>query len=363
MGSIQIDRALVSFDQIKKGYWPSVSPYADLSLDFCSAWLSGQDQFELKTSGSTGDPKTIKISRSQMEFSAAATRDFFLPEKLATLLCCLNTEMIAGKMMLVRAMEWDADVVLIPPTQNPLMAFEEETAFDFVAMVPLQVEACLAEEKSRKVLAKVRNLIIGGAPLEEKIIYSLAKLPTKSFLTFGMTETVSHFALSDLKAKPITFRTLPGVKIGSDHEHKLWVEAPMAISPRLQTQDLVEIIREGQFIWKGRADFTINSGGIKIQPELMEKEIEDLIREFSPNSRYFLAAEKDEKLGEKLVLILESQPLDKILISEFLDSVKSKLPKFHNPKELYTLPVFQETPSGKINRPATLQKLGNHFKL
>src|SRR5690606_26353196 len=107
---------------------------------FCQEWMDGKRIFQLKTSGSTGIPKTIVVQREQMILSAQATREFFGLDAAPTLLCCLNTEMIAGKMMLIRAMEWDGTIHLIEPTSQPLISFLPGQNFDLVAMVPLQLE-------------------------------------------------------------------------------------------------------------------------------------------------------------------------------------------------------------------------------
>src|SRR5690554_260635 len=105
MGKIIIDEQEFTFEQIKEGHWPAQKPYMETSLAFCNEWLNGKKSFTLKTSGSTGIPKSLAVSRSQMTSSARATGEFFQIQPLAVILCCLNTEMIAGKMMLVRAME------------------------------------------------------------------------------------------------------------------------------------------------------------------------------------------------------------------------------------------------------------------
>src|SRR5690606_24649036 len=96
MGNIVIEGNSISFEDIKVAQWPDQKPYFETSARFCHEWINGKRTFELKTSGSTGIPKTILVKREQMILSAQATRDFFNLDAAPTLLCCLNTEMIAG---------------------------------------------------------------------------------------------------------------------------------------------------------------------------------------------------------------------------------------------------------------------------
>src|SRR5690554_5845254 len=164
MGKIIINKQEFPFQQIRENKWPEQASYYQASLAFCNEWLNGKQSFELQSSGSTGTPKTIQVSRAQMSSSAKATGDFFGIGPEADLLCCLNTAMIAGKMMLVRAMEWDSQLYLVEPASNPLIGFATRQHFDFATMVPLQLETCLEDAHAREMLGNIRHLLIGGAP-------------------------------------------------------------------------------------------------------------------------------------------------------------------------------------------------------
>src|SRR5690606_18740842 len=125
------------------------------------------------------------------------------------------------------------------------------------------------------------------------------------YQTYGMTETVSHIALANLKSPgPMVYQTLPGVSIRQADDKRLEIAAPMANNDWIITNDIVEILSPISFIWKGRADFTINSGGLKIQPEEVESLISDSIQLLFPSRRFFIGSKEDDQLGEKLILIL-----------------------------------------------------------
>jgi len=353
MGKIILEINSYTFNQIQQGNWEEEDLYINNALLFCQSWLLGQDSFILQTSGSTGTPKAISLDRRQMEISATATAKFFGTEKHPHLLCCLNTAMIAGKMMLVRALVWDADLYLTKPKENPLEDQWLDVDFDFAAMVPMQAAACLSQVSSKEKLKKTKTLIIGGAPSPSSLLVELVKENINAFQTYGMTETVSHIALAKIGSSNLVYETLPGVVIGTDPEGRLWIEAPMAKEKRLQTNDLVNILDENHFLWLGRNDFTINSGGIKITPEVLEPLIAPFLAKVFGTSAFFLFGKEDQKLGEKLVLVIETDFIKKEKAQELLVSLSGSLEKYQIPKEILSVPEFVKTPSGKINRKAT----------
>jgi O-succinylbenzoic acid--CoA ligase len=353
MGKIIIENRTYGFDEIKEGNWLENDPYFHQALTFCQLWLKGATVFEMPTSGSTGEPKDIQVNRKQMEISAAATRDFFQIPKGAKMLCCLNIWMVAGKMMLVRAMEWEAELYLVKPSDNPLLELYLE--FDFAAMVPLQVSACLENEKTVPVLKKIKHLIIGGAPSSPTLIQNILNSGIRAYQTYGMTETVSHIALAKINREELVYEVLPGVEIGTDQEQRLWIKAPMASHQILQTNDLVKMIDKSHFQWLGRADFTINSGGIKLQPELMEPKIAPAFEAIFGHQHFFLFGKEDERLGQKLVLVIGHEDKDVTKEQLLRNALKNLFNRYHLPKEILYVKEFVKTASGKINRPATFK--------
>ena len=69
----------------------------------------------------------------------------------------------------------------------------------------------------------------------------------------------------------------------------------------LQTSDIVEIIAPTQFIWLGRHDFVINTGGIKIPPEKIEALLKTQV-----SQNLMLTSLPDELLGQRVVLLVEA---------------------------------------------------------
>jgi O-succinylbenzoic acid--CoA ligase len=357
MFQLNFDQLIFQSKEDFEGINPELPHFAKAAVAFCKAWLYDENNFYQQTSGSTGSPKTIEIIRLQMLESAKATGVFFNTNSKTKLLCCLNPEYIAGKMMLVRAMVWDCPIWLVEPKSNPFLDLPEDFLPDFVAMVPLQIEACLRDSQALIKLKKVSNLIIGGAPISQKLKSQLIEKNLSAWQTYGMTETVSHIALAKIEDAELEYQTLPGVEIGQNERGAIWIKSPMSGPEKIQTNDLIGLTSQTSFNWLGRVDFAINSGGVKIHPELLEQKIENLVAEFFPESRYLLYGEKDEKLGERLVLIIETSKPNVELAKLLQSKLENELGKYQAPKSIYFLPSFVQTESGKINREKTYNQL------
>jgi o-succinylbenzoate---CoA ligase len=330
------------------------SEYEKKIIDFCQNWQSGQEEFIIKTSGSTGEPKPIILTRNQMIASAKLTGETFGLKAGDSALVCLNVEYIAGMMMLVRGMALGLNLTIIEPSGNPFQHFENPV-FDFFAFVPLQLENLLENNEKVESLNQAKAIIVGGAAVNEALEQKIQQLSVPVYCTYGMTETVSHIAIRRLNGenKSGNFHVLEGVKIGIDDRNCLNIISESSNNELVQTNDIVEIISEKVFKLIGRFDNIINSGGVKIQLEKVEKAIEKEIQIFNPK-RYFTYGIPDEKLGQKLVLVVETDISDVNLKEIFLSKIKLILPKYEIPKEIIFIKSFQETPTGKIDKKATL---------
>lgn len=309
---------------------------------FTLNWFDeSQSYISIKTSGSTGQPKIIQHDKAKMINSAGMTCNFFKLKKEQSSLLCLPVTGIGGMMMMVRAFYQNLNLITIQPTSNPLK--EVLKSINFAAMVPLQV-ATILEENPLK-LKYLNNLIIGGGMISKDMEQQLLDLDINVFHTFGMTETISHIALR--KVGTPYFKTLPGIKIDVDENNCLIIEAPLLLKEPLLTNDIVKKITHRSFQWLGRADNAIETGGVKVLPELVEHKIQ----QFIPH-RFFIEGIADLKLNNKVVLIIES------ITDDFdLNILSEVLPKYEIPKEVYFIENFVESSNNKVNRKKTLQKV------
>jgi o-succinylbenzoate---CoA ligase len=321
-------------------------------FSFASEWLDMEHQtFEVQTSGSTGNPKKISLSRAQLKASANLTKEFFQLKQGDTALLCLDPTFIAGKMMIVRAIEIGMDLICLPPTADPLSDLFIEAPIHFAAFVPYQLEAILKSQSSISKLEKIETVIVGGANVSNTTIEKLQTLPTKFFETYGMTETITHVAVRRLNPMENNFKALKGVSFSTDSRDRLVIEAShLGIDP-IVTTDIVELISPTEFQLIGRADNIINTGGVKISPEAVEEKIANLHLPFLKERNFLIVGIKDEGLGQRVVLLLEGQTLSKQQQEKSIAELKLHLQKWEVPKEIVHVIEFARTENGKVIRP------------
>ena len=315
--------------------------------DFLQSWFDTKDYIETFTSGSTGQPKCIRIKKSKMIESARMTGEFLQIKKGESAILCLSPLTIAGKMMIVRAIILELKLSVTEINSNPIKDLDSQ--IDFIAMVPMQLNATL--EVCPEKLLKCKNIIIGGAEISETLSQKIKAAGISVYHTFGMTETISHIAMRKVGVITEDYYTALGETYFTEENECLVVHSSLLEMEKIKTNDSIELIDNKRFKWKGRADFIVNSGGVKIQPELIEKKINHLF-----SVPFFIIGVSDEKLGQKVVLFVETS--NELLVDK--NELKKLISPYEYPKEIYYLKEFIRTESGKINRIKTKELISNN---
>lgn len=313
---------------------------------FVNEWLNESPEVELRTSGSTGEPKIIRVEKNQMLASAALTADFFEFEKGQSALLCLPVQYIAGKMMVIRAMLSELNLICLPPSANPLASLPAATIIDFAPLLPMQLNGVES-------LAGINKILLGGAPVDPLLEKKLQKFSSAIFHGYGMTETLSHVALRRVNGsnRSERYEGLKGIYFETDNRDCLIIHSPFLPLP-VNTNDVVELHSSTSFTWQGRVDFVVNSGGIKLFPEIIERKIADFM-----SRKFFLYGIPDERLGEQLCLFIEGKAMDEDQLDSLKENLHFHLEKYENPRRIFFIPQFYLTLTGKINRRSTVQGL------
>jgi O-succinylbenzoic acid--CoA ligase len=323
-------------------------------IELYDSWKTGKEEFEINTSGSTGTPKTITLHREAILASIKMTAKVFNLTPGDFFLCNLNTDYIGGKMMVLRAAELYCDIMVIEPSSNPFLDLEKHKYLfaqnwgkNLFSFVPLQLAELLQNEQHVQLLRTARAILVGGAAVSQEVRRKVKELNLSVFETYGMTETISHIAIKDLREDADFFTALEGVSLATDDSNCLKIKSPSTLDQWITTNDVVELLSENTFILKGRRDNIINSGGVKIQLEDVERAIAQNLPEIG---NFFAFALEDESLGQKLVLAIEGSEIN-------LENAFENLPKYHKPKDVFYLDEFAKTESGKINKLKTIENL------
>lgn len=317
------------------------SDFEQSIVDFLKQWYDSNSTIQVQTSGSTGKPKKFDLLKSNMIKSAQLTGKYLDLKKADTALLALPMSYIAGKMMVVRAIVLGLKLICIEPKSQikwvSILALDPHLKhLDFVALTPMQVE------KSLDFIPFIQKLIIGGAPLSSTVKAQLLSTENDIYETYAMTETITHIAFKKIANKKNqqlndAFEVFDEITIGQDDRGCLTIATPYE-KTILVTNDVVTILDEKHFLWLGRADHVINSGGIKLFPEQIENKLKPFIAQ-----DFYISYREDESLGQKLLLVVEGKPTK-------LDFAEASLSKFERPKEIIFVQQFERTTSGKIRR-------------
>ena len=327
----------------------NTAPWEKEIFSFISDFLSAPKTIRVTTSGSTGLPKTLRVKKENMIYSARMTGDYLGLKAGDKALLCLPARYIAGKMMIVRTLVLGLDLYYTPPSATPAIG----QSYDFSAMTPMQV-AYLIGNGDKDNLSLIRKLILGGGPVPSSLEKKLIPLPNEIHHTYGMTETLSHIAMRRINGPERSewFTPFSGVSLSRGRKHNLIIHAPEITGKKdLITHDIVEFAdkEHRQFRISGRTDHIINSGGIKIMPEEIERKLDKVI-----SHPFFIGGIPDEKLGEKVALFIETNKLSSQNRNALKKIIWTPFDLRTIPRLIITVPVFKYTESGKIKRRETL---------
>ncbi len=326
--------------------------------EFEKIWNNDSDYVECQTSGSTGEPKKIRLSKDFMRKSAQRTNEFFKISNASRLHTCLDFDYIASKMMTVRADLVGCRLSSEKPSSKPLGDIAKDEVIDLLSVVPAQMEWILDVSES---WSGIKHILVGGSAIPLMMKRRIALSGFDVWETYGMTETASHIALRKVDESDAPFVTLEGITVSVNDEECLVVKMPD--DTVLVTNDIAVVESPKEFKILGRADNCVISGGIKIMPEELERRLGPFIA-----FDYCLASVPDKKWGEKLVIVVEyaEEQLDEDLVK---DAVGVRLRQYRkildlgvkSPKEVVCVGSLPRTANGKIDRKRLKEQLHKSY--
>jgi O-succinylbenzoic acid--CoA ligase len=290
----------------------------------------------VNTSGSTGDSKSVVLSSAALIASANASHKYLGATPGDSWSLLLPTTHIAGLNVIVRATALGSRVIDNRNTENYLDA-------DFVSIVPTQLyKALTSDSKLLEHLTAAEAVLVGGAPLSDKLKKEAVSKHVKIITTYGMTEMSGGCVYNqkplegvDVKISDAGLIQLSGPMIASGYLLANGELEKFADSDWFDTTDLGEITN-GMLKVLGRVDDVIISGGEKISLSA----VEEIIRQILPKMDLITFAMADDLWGEKLCLASTS------LID--LDDLRTSLNSILTPKEIF---LFEEIPTTMLGKP------------
>ena len=297
--------------------------------NFLKSWFDDKDYILTNTSGSTGKPKEIRLKKSDLIESSKLTARYFDLKVGDKIINCLPVKYIAGKMMLVRSLVLGLDLYIHPVTSSPISDLKKN--YELIAFTPIQLE------NSIPFIEKIKKVLVGGSPVQDSLKEKILNSKSIVYETYGMTETITHIAARNLSIGEKEFTTLPGIEIG-EKDNCLFIKPNHLSIEMVQTNDVVELTDKNKFQLIGRNDFIINSGGVKLNPETIEKKLSKYI-----SADFVISSIDNSKFGEVVALVFKKN------IPDNYNKAFTHLSKYEIPKEVLVIENFPEN-NGKINR-------------
>lgn len=281
----------------------------------------------LQTSGSTGTPQRVRITRSQLLAAAQANKEFFGWD--ATWHLALPTHYVAGLMVLVRGV-LGCGVRVCGSDLRDLMPAPGRNC---LSIVPTQLIRALDAGLS---LDEFDAVLVGGAPLRPEVRQRAERAGVAVVETYGMSETCGGVVYDGVP--------LPGVDV-SLAGGRIVLSGPMVTGGTVLTNDRGEWVN-GRLRVLGRVDDVIITGGLKADLAVVRTSVTAL----DPNA--WVLAVDDAQWGQRIVLFAARGTLE-----GWREQLSATLPRHALPRQLCVVDELPRTSGGKPDREKLLRWL------
>lgn len=324
-------------------------------------WLSAPDDvadWVVETSGSTGAPKRVRLSREAVRASVRATGerlDFDGGWALA-----LPPDYVAGLMVIARSLVAGHEPVLVAAGTG---SARPDLGGRAISLVPTQLLRLLDEAEDADGATELGGarwlrtgalVLLGGGPVPPGLRERAAAAGVRLVSTYGASETCGGCVYDGVP--------LPGVEVSLEPDGRICIGGPVLFSGydgdpeltastlvegRYRTSDLGEWDPAGRLRVLGRIDEVIVSGGVNVPGGAVASRL----REHPAITEAEVVGAPDAEWGNRVVacVVPAGEPPT---LPELRDWVGERLPRAWAPRELVLLPALPRLSSGKVDRQA-----------
>jgi o-succinylbenzoate---CoA ligase len=303
------------------------------------------------TSGSTGAPKGVVISRAALRASVEATHtrlggagDWALalpPYYIAGLMVCARACVDGTRAVPVRS-----DLDNLPKVADTLSARR------YISLVPAQLDRALQRGKVAAALASFSSVLIGGGPTDVNLLERALTSGIRVVTTYGMSETCGGCVYD---GKP-----LPGVAVDvSDAGQILIKSSTLFAGYRLRPDLTAEVLIDGRFhtrdrgrwdagrlVVLGRLDDIVITGGHKVDLANVEQAVQQWA---AHHKAHATALGIPDPVWGTTIMAVSDSPRS---LEDLQSVVRQWLPAYAVPRELIHLDQLPWLPNGKPDRVA-----------
>lgn len=352
-------------------FWEAAEPFAAGGFDGSLPDLPALEHHVLfKTSGSTGEPKWIALSKDALLLSAACVNRHLHVTEDSRWGLALPPHHVGGFGVIARAFDAACAVHRFPEKWNPgrFQSWLAENRITHTSLVPTQVHDLVAANLTAP--AGLSAIVVGGGRLAEETGNAALQLGWPVLPSYGMTETGSQIATRDPRILDSSYQngSLPLLDIWEAREGPgglLEVSGPALFSGTLRkeadswnyherssswhaTSDLASV--HGRLLTPlGRADSVVKVLGELVDPESIELELLQISDGALVPGRFAVAAVPDPRAGHKLVPIIEISA-DRELVLNVLIRYHQHAPGYRRLHPPVFVQLIPKTELGKIRR-------------
>ena len=308
----------------------------------------------VSTSGSTGEPKGVVLSRSALWASARATH-----ERLGgpgTWVCALPTHYVAGIMTLVRA-----HVAGSPPrfASSDLSDLPAPQGRTYLSLVPTQLHRALAPDAPATLASRLASydaILVGGASLDAALAEAASQRGLRVVRTYGMSETCGGCVYDGVPLDGVRVEVVDGrVVVSGDVVFSGYrlrprlTDAVLTVGPhgrRFTTADRGEL-RGGVLQVLGRIDDVVVSGGVNVDLAATQRVVDAVFGDPLAGGVVVLGV-PDPEWGTRVVAVTASG----VSVEELRSRLAGRLDAAALPRAVRRVRAIPRTGSGKIDRPS-----------
>jgi o-succinylbenzoate---CoA ligase len=312
----------------------------------------------IATSGSTGSPKGVVLSRTAIRASVEAT--YARLGGIGDWVLALPPCYIAGLMVLARAGLGGTRAV---PARSDLGDLPEAAGKlsdrSYISLVPAQLGRALHRADVTEALASFSAVLVGGAPASADLVQRALAAGIRVVTTYGMTETCGGCVYDG--------QPLPGVAVDLANDGRILIRsstlfAGYRLRPDLTAEAFVDgtfrtpdrgCWAAGRLVVLGRLDDIVITGGHKVDLADVEQSVQ---RWAARHSAHGAVLGVDDPVWGTTIIAVSDSPGS---LDDLQAAVRESLPWYAIPRQLICLDRLPWLANGKPDRVAIKSMIMN----